>query len=73
MLDLIIKNGKCYIEGQLKDVDEWEIPDSIQERINKELPQFQANGAGTVNQDVLDAFLINSFRQIILVIPNSGI
>ena len=21
MLDLIIKNGKCYIEGQLKDVD----------------------------------------------------
>ena len=21
MLDLIIKNGKCYIDGELKDVD----------------------------------------------------
>lgn len=47
----------------LEDVDEWQIPDDIRERINKELPQFQAEEEGTTNQENLDAFLINLHRQ----------
>ena len=49
--------------SELKDVDEWQIPDSIRERINEELPQFQAEEEGTTNQETLDAFLINLQRQ----------
>ena len=34
MLDLIIKNGQCYIDGELKDVDVAVKDDSILMLIN---------------------------------------